>query len=125
MNARQRRLPCPLHIPAPPKELRELANARREDVFRLVFQAIGKQGSKGRGSWSVARHGRFGITVEWTGKGSDVGHKENSQKPWEQFGGNEIVRAAGYSPELPLMEGAYIEEGRDQWIFYKILPTCD
>jgi hypothetical protein len=125
MNSRMRRFPCPLHIPAPAKALRELTNVRRDDVFLLVSKAIKMNGQKGLGSWSVSRHGRFGVTIEWTGLGSDVGYKENSEKPWKQFGGNDLIRAAGYSPDLPFMNGCLIDEESQVWIFYKVLPTCD
>lgn len=125
MNALQRRLPCPAHIPAPEEALRELANARRIAVFMRLSHAIAKRGPAGPGAWSVSPKGRFGVSVEWTGTGPDVDLDEDSQKPWEQFGGNELVRAAGYSPDLPLMESVYIDENSGEWHFSKVLPTCD
>jgi len=124
MNVQQRLLPCPSHIPAPEDALREIANARRSDVFLLVSHAITKRGLKGPGAWSASPNNRFGVSIEWTGTGPDVDLNEDSQKPWEQFGGNELVRAAGYSPDLPLMEFVYIEES-GEWHFSKVLPTCD
>lgn len=125
MNAQQRGLPCPAHIPAQAEALREIANARRKDVFLLVSQAIAKRGQKNPGAWSVSPHNRFGVSVEWTGTGPDVDLNEDSQKPWEEFGGNELVRAAGYSPDLPLMESLCIDENSGEWVFCKVLPTCD
>lgn len=125
MNAQQRRLPCPAHIPASEEALRDLANARRKDVFLLVSQAIAKRGPTGPGAWSASPHSRFGVSIEWTGTGSDVDFNEESQKPWEKFGGNELVRAAGYSPDLPFMETVYIEESTGKWYFSKVLPTFD
>jgi len=125
MNSRQRRYPCPSHIPAPARAVRELANVRRADVFQLVTKAIEKRGQVGPGSWSVSLQGRFGVMLEWSGVGTDVGHDLNSQKPWEQFGGNELVRAAGYSPKLPLQESSYSDEEQEEWHFCKVLPTSD
>ncbi len=125
MNAQQRRFPCPAHIPAPEEAVQELAHARRNDVFSLVSQAIAKRGLTGPGTWSASPHSRFGVSIEWTGTGPDVDLNEDSQKPWEQFGGNELVRAAGYSPDLPLMESVYIDENSGKWYFSKVLPTCD
>lgn len=126
MNAQQRRFPCPAHIPAPEEAVRELARARRNDVFSLVSQAIAQRGLTGPGTWSASPHVRFGVSIEWTGTGPDVDLNEDSQKPWEQFGGNELVRAAGYSPDLPLMESVYIDdENSGEWHFSKVLPTCN
>jgi len=125
MNAQQSLLPCPAHIPAPAEALRKIANARRKDVFLLVSQAIAKRGLKYPGAWSVSPQNRFGVSVEWTGTGPDVDLDEDSQKPWEQFGGNDLVRAAGYSPDLPLMEFVFIDGDTGKWHFSKVLPTCD
>ena len=81
MNAQQRRFPCPVHIPAPEEAVRELARARRNDVFSLVSQAIAQRGLTGPGTWSASPHVRFGVSIEWTGTGPDVDLNEDSQKP--------------------------------------------
>ena len=125
MNAQQKRLPCPAHIPAPEEALREIAHARRNDVFSLVSQAIAQRRLTGPGAWAASPYSQFGVLLEWTGTGTDVDRDEDSQKPWEEFGGNELVRAAGYSPDLPLMETVCIDENSGEWHFSKVLPTCD
>jgi hypothetical protein len=47
------------------------------------------------GKWSVETPGRFFVTLVWTGQFTTIPPGFTGSTPWSEYGGNEILLAAG------------------------------
>jgi hypothetical protein len=149
ISARERRFPCPLHVPPPSRDTVLRIGKNRNEVLLAIALAIAKVSSHGPGEWSVQKFGRRDISLTYEVFGEALrgrsgarikahgyspresgrarltrlagGFDADSRTVWEQFGGFEILERAG----IPLREypSGVLQDPVDLlMLFYALIP---
>ncbi len=149
INARERRFPCPLHVPPPTRDTVLRIGRNRKEVLLAIALAIAKVSCHGPGEWSVQNFGRRDISLTYEVYGEALrgrssarikalgyspresararlrrlagGFDADSRTVWEQFGGLEILERAG----IPLREyqSGVLQDPIDLlMLFYSVIP---
>ena len=105
INARQRRFPCPFHVPPPASDAPNRVNKSRDEVMLAVALAIAEVGRRGPGRWHVEKTGRRDVTLSYkvrkNAERQVLSPKEEKETAaydmavWQEYGGNEILKCAG------------------------------
>ena len=149
ISARERRFPCPLHVPPPSRDTVERIGKNRKDILLAIALAISNVSSHGPGEWTVQNFGRREISLTYEVYGEALrgrssarikahgyspresararlrrlagGFDADSRTVWEKFGGLEILERAG----IPL-EGnqrGVLQDPIDLlMLFYAVIP---
>lgn len=109
INARQRRFPCPYHVPPPASDAPNRVNKSRDEVMLAVALAIAEVGRRGPGRWHIEKTGRRDVTLSYKVRKNavrevmspvDGDEKAAYDKAvWQEYGGNEILKHAGIPGE--------------------------
>lgn len=149
ISARERRFPCPLHVPPPTRDTVERIGKNRKDVLLAIALAIAKVSSHGPGEWSVQTFGRRDISLTYEVYGEALrgrssarikahgyspresararlrrlagGFDADSRTVWEQFGGLEILARAGI-PQRENQSGVLQDPVDLLMLFYAVIP---
>jgi hypothetical protein len=68
---------------------------RYESIVALENAIASYKRFTGPGKWSVDRSHRFLIALTWTCQNNLTPSDFDGEKPWKEFGGNDILAAAG------------------------------
>lgn len=149
ISARERRFPCPLHVPPPTRDTVLRIGKNRKEVLLAIALAIAKVSSHGPGEWSVQKFGRRDISLIYEVYGEALqgrssarirahgyspresararlrrlagGFDADSRTVWEKFGGLEILERAG----IPLegnQRGVLQDPIDHLTLFYAVIP---
>jgi hypothetical protein len=106
INARQRRYPCPYHVPPPAAKDPARVKKSRDEVMLAIALAIAEVGLDGPGKWHVEKTGRRDINLSYTADEKALGETNSADQGmqgaeayaravWQQFGGLKILEHAG------------------------------
>jgi hypothetical protein len=133
LTTRQRRLPCPLHIPPLTHALDEGMEKAAPTVSRTqaivsLQTAIVAQGPQGPGVWSVSTQGRFGLTLNYVAPYQDMldGCPQEDrlmEAVWQDLGGVDILEHAGLTGEY--QNGSILNVNASVIHFWAAIPVQD
>jgi hypothetical protein len=131
INARQRRFPCPFHLP--PSESATLTRVKksRDEVMLAVALAIAEVENHGPGKWHLQKTGRRDVTLSYqvqakalqdsaTPESNRDGAEAYSETIWKDFGGDEILIRAGIPGDYEAGTIDWVDDG--ELSFFAVIP---